>query len=65
MIFYRLRHPQGGFEQGHEYFPTKKEAVDYCIQEKFPTEERIIERCYVKLRKRDLINEFNFCAMLG
>ena len=66
MIFYRVTHP-GRFigEQGHEYFATKKEAVDYCIENEYPTDERDIEKCYVKLRKRDLISEFNFCAILG
>ena len=66
MIFYRLTHPMNvDLDQSNEYFATKKEAVDYCIQNKYPTDERQIEKCYVALKKRDLISEFNFCATLG
>lgn len=66
MIFYRLSHPMPyDLDQQHEYFATKKEAVDYCIQNEYPTNERQIEKCSVTLKKRDLISEFNFCAVLG
>lgn len=66
MIFYRLTHPSRFVgEQGCEYFATKKEAVNYCIQNEYPTDEREIKKCSVALKKRDLISEFNLCAILG
>jgi hypothetical protein len=66
MIFYRLMHPSRFIgEQGHEYFATKKEAVDFCIQNEYPTDERDIKKCSITLKKRDLIHQFNLCAILS
>ena len=66
MIFYKLTHPMPyDLDQSYEYFATKKEAVDYCIQNEYPTDEREIEKCSVALKKRDLIKQFNLCAVHG
>tara|TARA_B100001250_G_scaffold12871_3_gene11248 strand:+ start:8319 stop:8522 length:204 start_codon:yes stop_codon:yes gene_type:complete len=66
MIFYRLITPNDFVgEERTEYFATKKQAVDYCIENKYPTNERDIRKCYIKLNKRDLILQFNVCSLNG